>query len=111
MFFDFLDRDARSWRQHQGTSEAWVQLAQLVADPDRMRGPDFPAELSLLIDADPALPEALASIVPGHREVELAFPPPPTRSQIAVLTEALVLAPAAPLAGVAATLDANEISP
>jgi nucleoside-triphosphatase THEP1 len=92
-FFDFLDRDARSWQRFQGTADAWSKVAGLSGQPDQMNAPDFPPELRKLVEADPGLPQALASIMPDHGEEHSAFPAPPTRNQIAFLTEAMVLVP------------------
>jgi hypothetical protein len=91
-FFEFLDRDARAWEQAHEIVDAWTELADLARRPDRLDDPGFPMQLRQLVEADPGLPRAVASIMPGRRE-EFAFPPPPTRDQIALLTEAMVLAP------------------
>ena len=59
----------------------------LVLNPASSGGASI--ETRQLVAADPALPEAVASVTPGRKG--FLFPEPPTRDQISVLTEAMVL--------------------
>lgn len=88
-FFEFLERDARAWDQGRGSADAWGELAAIATGRSSQ---DLPAEIRELVKADPGLPHAVASVGPGRRE-ELGFPPPPTRDQISILTQAMVLMP------------------
>lgn len=96
-FFEFLARDAQSWDDGPTRSRTWAELASLAKNPELVTmlvlNPASSGGASIetrqLVAADPALPEAVASVTPGRKG--FLFPEPPTRDQISVLTEAMVL--------------------
>jgi hypothetical protein len=99
-FFEFLARDARSWNDTtSGHTHVWGELASFATNPELVtiiaEKPSSSTAGSLesrqLVAADPALPEAVASVASDRKG--FVFPHPPTRDQIAVLTEAMVLLP------------------
>jgi hypothetical protein len=91
-FFSWLERDARARDDNKVPyPEAWEILAEISASQDLRDGPNLPAEIKLLVEADPGLPKVIRLISPDREG--FGFPPLPTRDQIAVLTEAMVLMP------------------
>jgi len=81
-FFERLRRDGK----------VWVELE----DAERMAGgtADLPPELAQLVESDPGLLDAIASVSQTRKGFD--FPPPPTEAQLAVFTEAMVLMPLSP---------------
>jgi KAP family P-loop domain len=69
--------------------EAWAKLEHAAKMPDDIA---LPADLRELVESDPRLLRAIASVAES-KDGPFRFPPPPTESEVSALTEAMVLVP------------------
>lgn len=92
VFFDALQREAKAiavgLAQPASELQTWTELEKAANSPGDT---SLPGYLRQMADSDPSLLDAVASI--SVKRAGFAFPPPPSKDQILVLTEAMVLMP------------------
>ena len=83
VFFERLQRDDHVWTELESAADR-------MADGNA----DLAPHLALLVESDPGILDAIASV--SRTRKGFNFPPPPTEAQLAVFTEAMVLMPLPP---------------
>jgi KAP family P-loop domain len=97
-FFEMLRHDRK----------AWAELERAAGKmPDGIA--DLPLGPRQLVESDPRLLGAIASVAPSRDGFD--FPPPPTESQISAFTEAMVLMPLSPPSAASPTPATTSIGP